>query len=466
MKLYNSLRSSKKVEEFKPLDGVTARIYSCGPTVYDHAHIGNLSAYVYADTLRRTVRLAGFDVKQVINYTDIDDKTINRSQQQFPDDEPREALAKLTEHYITIFNEDMEKIGNDTRAITFVAATDTIEPMKELITRLHGAGFAYVAEDGVYFSIDAYRQSGKVYGQLSEIDASSTSNARIQNDEYDKDSAHDFALWKKQKPGEPAWEFTLDGHDMAGRPGWHIECSVMSRQELGQPFDIHSGGVDHIFPHHENEIAQSTALEENPTMAQCFVHSEHILVDGKKMSKSLQNFYTLEDITAKGYDPLAFRLKVLQSHYRSQVNFTWEGLQAAANLLHNLRAWADLKHQKAAQNSAAGEPYKAALKVMIEAMEHDMNTPAAITALAGLADAGETDKETIQPLLNVIDRMLGLQLADRPDITHAQKDMLAEREKARNEKDWNRSDELRDALAAEGLGVRDTPAGPVWFRLQ
>lgn len=465
MKLYNSLLTSKTVEDFKPLDGKTARIYSCGPTVYDHAHIGNLSAYIYADTLRRAVRLAGYDTKHVINYTDIDDKTINRSREQFPDDEPREALAKLTEKYITIFNEDMDKIGNHTRAVTFVAATDTIGPMKELITKLHEGGFAYVADDGVYFSIEAYQKAGKTYGQLSEITAQNTSAARVQNDEYDKESVHDFALWKKQKPGEPAWEFILDGQDLTGRPGWHIECSVMSRQKLGQPFDIHSGGIDHIFPHHENEIAQSTALEANPIMAQFFVHSEHILVDGKKMSKSAQNFYTLQDMLDKGYDPLAFRLKILQSHYRNQVNFTWEALDAAGNLLKNIRAWADLKHQKAAHDRNAGGSYKAALQAMLAAIENDMDTPVALKALAELADETTVESEKIQPLLNIIDRIFGLQLADRPDVSHKQKDLLADREQARSVKDWDRSDELRDALAKEGLGVRDTANGPVWFRL-
>jgi cysteinyl-tRNA synthetase len=465
MKLYNSLLTSKTIENFTPLDGTTAHIYSCGPTVYDHAHIGNLSAYVFADTLRRAIRLSGFETKHVINYTDVDDKTINRSREQYPDDNPREALAQLTETYITVFNEDMEKIGNDTRAITFVAATDTIEPMKQLISQLHTGGFAYITDDGVYFSIEAYRKSGKVYGQLSEITVANTSAARIQNDEYDKESVHDFALWKKQKPGEPAWEFSLDGQNLTGRPGWHIECSVMSRQELGQPFDIHSGGIDHIFPHHENEIAQSTALEDSPMMANFFVHSEHILVDGKKMSKSAQNFYTLQDIINKGYDPLAFRLKILQSHYRSQVNFTWEALDAAQNLLQSIRAWADLKHQKAAQNSDSKEMYKPALQAMLNAITNDLDTPAAITALASLADSTIVDSEKVQPLLNVIDRIFGLQLAERPDITHDQKDLLAERKQARLQKDWARGDELRDALTKVGLGVRDTAAGPIWFRL-
>jgi cysteinyl-tRNA synthetase len=471
MKIYNTLLKSKKLEDLQPLDEQTVRIYTCGPTVYDHAHIGNLSAYIFADTLRRAILLAGFNVKHVMNYTDVDDKTIRRSREQYPDVKPAEALRKLTDHYIELFNRDMKNIGNDIGAIEFVQATDakTIWGMKELITKLHEKGFAYTADDGVYFSIEAYRKAGKTYGQLLEINASNTSEARIQNDEYDKESAHDFALWKKQKYGEPAWEFTLDGQDFTGRPGWHIECSVMSRQGLGQPFDIHTGGIDNIFPHHENEIAQSTALEENPMMAHIFAHKEHLLVDGKKMSKSLQNFYTLEDIIQKSYDPLAFRLKILQSHYRGQLNFTWEGLDAAQNLLQNLRAWADQKHQKAAQHgSNASESYAGALKGMLAASQDDLNTPKALMLLADLANRAEqggVDEEKIQPLLNVIDRLFGLQLSERPDIAHNQKDLIAEREQARGAKDWQKSDELRGKLKEQGIILRDTSSGPIWYRV-
>jgi cysteinyl-tRNA synthetase len=470
MKLYNTLLKSKKIEELTPLDGDTIRIYSCGPTVYDHAHIGNLSAYVFADTLRRAVKLAGYNVQHVMNYTDVDDKTIRRSREQFPDLNPSEALKKLGDKYIAIFNEDMQNIGNDIAALEFVRATDakTIWGMQGLIARLHEKGFAYIADDGVYFSIEAYRKAGKTYGQLLEINAGNTSAARIQNDEYDKESAHDFALWKKQKGDEPAWDFTLDGQDLKGRPGWHIECSVMSRQNLGQPFDIHTGGVDLIFPHHENEIAQSTALEDNPVMAAIFAHNDHILVDGKKMSKSAKNFFTLEDLITKGHDPLAFRLKILQSHYRSQMNFTWDSLDAAQNLLHSLRAWADQKHQKAAQGGEkASAPYAGALKEILAASQDDLNMPRALAALASLAGKAENDgvdQDKIQPLLNVLDRLFGLQLADRPDITHDQKDLIAAREEARLAKDWAKSDELRDQLKLHGIGLRDTANGPVWYR--
>lgn len=468
MKLHNTL--TRKVEDFTPIQGKEVRIYTCGPTVYDHAHIGNLCAYIYSDTLHRALSLAGYNVHRTMNYTDVDDKTIRRSREQFPEADPLVALKLVTDKYIAIFLEDMRRIGNDVERITFVRATDTqtIQGMRDLITDLHAKGFAYVADDGVYFSIDAYRKSGKTYGQLSEITAADTSEARIHNDEYDKESIHDFALWKAQKNGEPAWEFSLDGHDLTGRPGWHIECSVMSRQALGQPFDIHTGGVDHIFPHHENEIAQSTALEDSPIMATMFVHSEHMLVDGRKMSKSLQNFYTLQDLTDKGFDPLAFRVKVLQSHYRNSVNFTWESLEAAQNLLNSLRAWADLKHQQNTHNAEVGQAYAPALKAMMAAIEDDLNTALALSELAKIANQSEVagvDPDKVQALLNIADKLFGLQLANRPTINDTQKSLIQERQAAREAKDWATSDAIRDKLLEQGIGVRDTPKGPIWSRL-
>src|SRR3989344_6415054 len=342
MKLYNTL--SRKVEEFRPIDAGKARIYSCGPTVYDHIHIGNLSAFIYADTLHRAMSAQGLNVRHVMNFTDVDDKTIRRSRERYKDLEPGKALKKLTSEYVEIFLQDMQAIGNDVDEIEFIKATDSIEAMRQLIKELYDDGYAYTTEDGVYFSIEKYRASGKTYGQLLKLSAESTSSARIDNDEYEKDNIHDFALWKVKKPGEPFWEFELNMQDVSGRPGWHIECSAMSLAKLGPPFDIHTGGGDFIFPHHENEIAQSTA-GNGAILANYFFHNEHLLVDGKKMSKSLNNFYTLEDIRKNGYDPLAFRLMVLQSHYRSQNNFTWENLNAAANRIKHWQAVADLRWQ-------------------------------------------------------------------------------------------------------------------------
>jgi cysteinyl-tRNA synthetase len=472
MKLYNTL--TKQTDDVTPADGHTYRVYTCGPTVYNHAHIGNLSSYIFADTLRRALRLTGKAVKQVMNYTDVDDKTIRRSGEQYPEEAPRQALKLLTDHYIDIFLNDMRQAGNSVDEITFVRATDTIEPMKQLITQLHDKGFAYVADDGVYFSIEAYRNSGKNYGQLLELNADNTSEARIQNDEYDKESIHDFALWKTQKDGEPAWEFTLDGQDLTGRPGWHIECSVMSRQQLGQPFDIHTGGVDLIFPHHENEIAQSTALEDNPVMAQVFTHNEHILVDGKKMAKSANNFYTLRDVQDKGFDPLAFRLLVLQGHYRSQTHFSWENLEAAQNRLNDIRAWADLRYQPMTEvmPDELDELFRVTRESITEAMQNDLGTPAALASLSKLIDymsniaiPGVEGKHT-DGTLAFLDNVFGLELSNRPDVTSAQKQLIRDREAARSAKDWSKSDELRDQLQEQGIGLRDTPHGSVWYRLK
>jgi cysteinyl-tRNA synthetase len=470
MKLFNTL--TKKLDEVKPLDGTTIRIYSCGPTVYDHIHIGNLSSFIFADTLHRVTAQNGQKITHVMNFTDVDDKTIRRALESKTSDDPKEALKTLTKKYEAIFVHDMQAIGNDTESVTFVRATESIPAMQELIVKLHDGGFAYVTDDGVYFSIAKYRAAGKTYGQLLEITASSTSEARIDNDEYDKDSAHDFALWKLKKDNEPAWEFSLDGTQLDGRPGWHIECSAMSATSLSQPFDIHTGGIDLIFPHHENEIAQSTALTENPIMVTIFAHNEHVLIDGKKMSKSLQNFYTLEDLAKKGFEPLAFRLLMLQSHYRSQTNFTWESLDAAQNRLNELRAWADLRHQPSTDTmpEELNELFKTTRESMKEAVESDLNTPMAFAALSKLVGYMQTvpipgvEGKHMDGILKFIDDIFGLELSNRPDITDEQKTLIKQREDARAAKDFAASDRLRLALEEQAITVRDTPNGTIWTR--
>jgi cysteinyl-tRNA synthetase len=470
MKLYNTL--TKQVEDVEPLDGQTVRLYTCGPTVYDHVHIGNLSSFIFADTLRRVLKAAGQEVQHVMNFTDVDDKTIRRSQENYPDTDPMAALLKLTVECGQTFLADMAAVGNDTAAIQFIKATESIEAMQNLIRELHDKGFAYLADDGVYFSIEAYRRSGKKYGQLTEITASSTSEARIQNDEYDKESAHDFALWKQQKPGEPAWDFEIGGRDMKGRPGWHIECSAMSRQLLGQPFDIHTGGVDLIFPHHENEIAQSTASQDDPVYSKHFAHNEHLLVDGQKMSKSLNNFYSLADITAKGYQPLAFRLLVLQGHYRKQGHFSWENLEAAGNRLKEFQAMAALQWQAM---SHTGDATTFALSDIAGELNtflsDDLNTPAALAYLSQVVTQLqvvllEKDRlEEFKTMLSDLDALLGLNLSGVDDINDEQKRLVKDRDAARLDHDWQQSDELRDKLAEQGIGLRDTPQGAIWYWL-
>lgn len=469
MKLYNTL--ARNIQLFQPLHTDEVRFYSCGPTVYDHAHIGNLRAYIFADTLHRALEASNNKVKRVMNYTDIDDKTAARSHQKYPNDDPMVALKKLTQEYVDLFQSDMQQIGNRTDNITFMAATDYIPQMQAMITQLYKNGFAYVADDGVYFSIEAYKKSGKTYGQLLTITAASTSEARIQNDEYDKESVHDFALWKTQKPGEPAWDFTIDGQNLTGRPGWHIECSAMSREGLEQPFDLHTGGVDNIFPHHENEIAQSTAGSENPVMATFFVHNEHLLVDGKKMAKSANNFYTLEDITSKGYDPLAFRLLILQAHYRSQVNFSFKNLEAAQNRLQSYRAFADLLWQLPDTHKPQESLLDDAKKSILAALQDDLDTPKALALLSELEGQwlrvlSSTDKYALRAFLTFLDNALGLNLLATQDLTNEQYGLLNDMDNARAAKDWETADRLRKTLAEQGVGIRNVRerSGSIWFR--
>jgi len=469
MKLYNTL--TKQVDDFKPLEDQQVRMYTCGPTVYDHIHVGNLSSFIYADTLRRVLAAEGYQIKHVMNYTDVDDKTIRRSREEFPDEEPDVALCNLTQKYEDLFVRDMQTIGNDTENVDFIKATQQIDDMKFLISKLYRDGFAYVTDDGIYFSIAKYRESGKNYGQLLEITDSNTSEARISNDEYDKDYVHDFALWKKRKADEPAWPFEIEGHDLLGRPGWHIECSAMSRKELGQPFDIHTGGVDLIFPHHENEIAQSTAGEENPVFATTFFHNEHLLIDGKKMSKSLNNFYTLEDIKEKGFNLTSFRLMVLQSHYRNQSNFTWDNLSAAQNRLNTYKAMAAHKWQPNEAGKVTEEDFTKARDEILAAMATDINTAEALAVLsriAKLVDDGGVKPEiqnALDEFITFVNELFSLNLSDQLDISDDQKAIVAERTRLRDEQKWDEADALRKQLEEQKIGLNDTPNGPIWYRL-
>lgn len=477
IQLYNS--RTKSVDPLQPINSGSVAIYSCGPTVYDTVHIGNLSSFIIADILRRVMSVNNLETTHVMNFTDIDDKTIRRSRELYPTVDAMMALKKLTTEYGDVFLRDMRTIGNDVDALSFIKAADdtTIEGMRELIEDLVHGDFAYVADDGVYFSIDAYKKSGKTYGQLVTLSEATTSTERIQNDEYDKDSAHDFALWKTRKPGEPAWPLTLDGVDLTGRPGWHIECSVMSRMKLGQPFDIHTGGIDLAFPHHENEIAQSTAGRDDPTYASVFVHNEHILIDGKKMSKSLRNFYTLTDLTKQGIDPLAFRLLVLQSHYRKSTNFSFTNAQAAQSRLNHWRAVAALRHQTHDTLRDDGEKSTdqravsllATSQAIIEALSNDLGTPEALTiiddAFSRLDGKALHDihQFALVQLLETIDQALGLQLmSSTPDISDDAKQLIVQRQRARDDKEWTASDQLRDQLLVQGIVVRDTPGGSIW----
>ncbi len=456
-RFYNSL--SKKIEDFKPIKNGEISLYTCGPTVYDHVHIGNLRTYIFEDMLRRALKSSGFSVFHVMNITDVDDKTIKRSQKKYPGVEPIVALKRLTSHYEKEFYDDAAKVGIDLSASKKVRATEHISDMQELIRQIPAK---YTSNDGIYFDIS----QDKGYGQLVKLDRSH-SHQRINNDEYDKDHVADFALWKVKSEDEPSWPFEIDGQSIEGRPGWHIECSAMSVKYLGQPFDIHTGGVDLMFPHHENEIAQSRSAA-GKALANYFIHAEHLLVDGHKMSKSLKNFYVLDDILAKKIDPLAFRLLVLQSHYRHQLNFTWEALKSAQAFLERLGAWADLKFQtELGHKKTAGDTYPASLDKIKQALSNDLNTGKALAELSSLANTAEqegVDPENLSTFLEQVDKLLGIGLATRQDITGEAKSLIKRREQARKASNWTRADELRHELLRQGVEINDTPHGPVWSR--
>lgn len=464
LKLHNTL--TKETEDFQPINPKEVKIYSCGPTVYNHAHIGNLASYIYVDLLHRVVKLATKSpVKHVMNFTDVDDKTIRDSRLKYSHLEPMEALKSLTKEYEGIFLTEMREIGNSTEDVTFVRATDSIEAIQDFIKKLLEAKVAYEADDGIYFSIKEYQKKRK-YGQLSKV---SVGHARIENDEYDKDQAADFALWKKQKPGEPAFPFTVDGKDFTGRPGWHIECSVMSVQNLGQPFDIHTGGIDLIFPHHENEIAQSTAGDQPEHLANYFFHTEHLLVDGKKMAKSANNFYTLGDIKDKKFRPLDFRLLVLQSHYQSPTQFTWDALEAAHSRLNGWKDAFELTYQtKDSKDHEQLSKVNELVDKAIQALFDNLNTAQALSytdQAFALFTPENCNHLALTALAVFCSRELGLSIISlTDDITDDQKDKIARREQAKQSHDFAQADAIRSELEEQGITLDDTPFGTIWHQ--
>ncbi|HEX9861940.1 MAG TPA: cysteine--tRNA ligase, partial [Candidatus Bathyarchaeia archaeon] len=369
IRLFNTLTRQK--EAFKPIDEGKVRMYTCGPTVYDYAHIGNFRAFVFEDLLKRWLNYRGLKVTHVMNLTDVDDKTIRGSQkQQLP-------LRQFTDFYAKAFFEDVAAL-NIERADYYPRATEHIAEMVALINRLTAKGFAYRGEDGsIYYAISKFKD----YGKLSKIKVDELkAGARVKVDEYAKEEAQDFALWKAwtQEDGDVFWETELG----KGRPGWHIECSAMSMRYLGETFDVHCGGVDNMFPHHENEIAQSEAVTGKPFVNH-WLHNEHLLVEGKRMAKRYGNFYTLRDLLGKGYDPVAIRYLLLSTHYRQQFNFTFEGLEAAKGAVERLRNFMHRLHD--ANGRGSGEEIAELMrKVQVgfgEAMDDDLNVSVALAVL-------------------------------------------------------------------------------------
>lgn len=441
MKLYNT--QTKNKVEFK---GKKTSLYACGPTVYDRAHIGNLRTYLNIDLLRRALKYFRYDVRHVMNITDIEDKIIAKSK------ESNVSYKDFTAKYEDLFWQDLEKL-NIAKPDVAPHATDdeVIAKMIAIISHLLKNGFAYKSDDGsVYFAVDKFSD----YGKLSHLDKKGIrSGARVAQDEYDKDNAQDFALWKKAKEDEPSWEAPFG----EGRPGWHIECSAMSMLYFGETIDIHAGGVDLVFPHHENEVAQSEAYTGKQFVKHWF-HGEHLLVEGKKMSKSLGNLYTIDDLNKKfSVEPLAFRMMILQSHYRDKLNFTEKSIKDAQNTLINLRNFINRVSQSSG-NDDVSAVIEASRNKFENALKDDLNTPKAMASLfdfiTEINKLETADKSQVLDYIRDVDAILGLNLT--PDKIEVEVRVLFEEYlKARKEKNFEKSDEMRKKISDLGWLTED-----------
>ncbi|MBT8042054.1 MAG: cysteine--tRNA ligase, partial [Pontiella sp.] len=427
--VYNTMSRTK--EELVPLDGKHVRMYTCGPTVYNYAHIGNFRAYMFEDLLRRYIKFCGFQVTQVQNLTDVDDKTIRASiEQGLP-------LKEYTQTYVDAFFEDLVKLGIEP-AEHYPAATDYIPEMIAIIETLFEKGYAYQSEDGsVYYSIDKFAE----YGKLAHLDREGMqSGARVAQDEYDKENAADFALWKAYVPedGDVVWDSPWG----KGRPGWHIECSAMSMKLLGESFDIHTGGVDNIFPHHEDEIAQSEAATGKP-YSKYWMHCGYLVVDGKKMSKSLGNFYTLREILDMGYIGREVRYELLSSHYRQSLNFAFKSLDANRAALKRLDEFYTTIKESVGSETNAGELPEWAAETrsrFAKAMDDDMNISGAMAAIFDMVHAGNkamaenplsgANALAVSCLWQELDTVLGLLIPQEEEVSPEVAQLLEARTEA------------------------------------
>ncbi|NQT92281.1 MAG: cysteine--tRNA ligase [Lentisphaerae bacterium] len=443
------------------------RMYTCGPTVYDFAHVGNFRAYMFEDILRRTLKLCGFRVTQVMNITDIDDKTIRGATAAGV------SLTEYTSKYTQAFFEDLDALGIE-RAEHYPAATDHIPEMVDLVQRLLDGGCAYRSDDGsVYFDLSRF----EAYGRLARLDREGLkSGARVAQDEYDKENVADFALWKAwdENDGDVVWDAPWG----RGRPGWHIECSAMSMKYLGESFDVHTGGVDNMFPHHENEIAQSEAATGKP-FVKYWMHCGYLVVDGGKMSKSLGNFYTLRQVMEKGYTGREIRYVLMSCQYRQQLNFSLEACEAAKASLERLVEFRARVALAAGETAGGTAPAWAvnARDLFKTALEDDLNVPEALGALFDMVhegnrgmDGGELDPGEAAGVLGVLETMdsvLGVLKAEEAGGPGQEVEALVEhRRQARADKAWAESDRLRDEIAALGWEVRDTPNGQKLKRIR
>ncbi len=453
----------RRLETFHEIEPGHVRLYTCGPTVYDYAHIGNLRTFLFEDVLRRTLQAFGYRVTQVMNLTDIDDKTIRGANARGV------SLREYTDPFVDAFFEDLATLSV-ARAEHYPRATEYVPQMIELVRRLEARGHTYALDGSTYFRLATFPAYGKLSGiRLSDVKP----GARVDADEYEKEDVRDFVLWKGHRPGEPCWDSPFG----PGRPGWHLECSAMAMALLGESIDIHCGGVDNIFPHHENEIAQSEAATGVP-FARFWLHAEHLVVDGQKMAKSLGNFYTLRDLVAMGHDPRAIRYLLISVPYRQKLNFTFDGLRAARAALDRIgNTVRRLRYAPAASGDGDLEvaAVAAAEAEFDEALADDLNTARALAALHTLltrvnqaldqGGVGSVAGGKLVAFLARVDAVLGV----IPDVEVGPADaeveaLLAERAAARAARDFARADAIRSELAGRGIVIEDTPHGTVWHR--
>jgi len=465
LKFHNTL--SGRLENFEPLEEGKVKFYMCGPTVWDFAHIGNFRSFTFADVLQRYLKFKGFDVTYVMNLTDVDDRIITESNKKGI------SIQEMTAPFTVAFNEDMAALGNQTPDVQ-PKATEHIAEMIEIIQKLLDNGKAYESDGSIYFRITAFED----YGKLSKINFEGNKEGgsdRIDTDKYEKEDARDFALWKLVGEDEnPGWDAPFG----RGRPGWHIECSAMAMKYLGETFDIHAGGVDLQFPHHENEIAQSEGSTEK-LFSKYWLHGEFLKIDNDTMSKSLGNAYTFRDMQEKGFSALAIRYLLISVPYRRQLNFTFDGLKGAETAVTKLLGFqkrvADWKTTDGGGTSILVHEVDIALREFENALDDDLNTSKAYAAIhdfvrlvnTSMSTRGLTvdDKNLVLNAVKTFNSVLGIFGEEQTEILDSEiEKLIEERKEARNNRDFDRSDKIRDELAEKGIILEDTPQGVRWKR--